>query len=565
MANEDKPDFMALNRYRNVNKKEIEDAKRFVLSSTKDKSKVASWVKRYADHLTVKDGKLLLDGRQVIGNDERDDLMRELVYKKNSDIAPSRDAGYYKVKKRYANVSRRNWMDFLKKQRVIRMTDNAPPKQKHGGRKLNKKGELECDLFYIGKDDLPKSLQSGTAEQTYALNVVDRLTSYCKVYFLGGTRTAKKVRPFLVKAVAFFAKLLNVEKKDMHMYHDGGGEFSDKNMDSLGVPHTQLEVGPKVEQKNSHVQRVFHRLKNSKRISSITDGLAQAEKIVNGSYNRIMKMSAEEAVEKYNDPEETKKLILKYNDQREKADLDRRADLSIGDYVRIVVKSTKESEFYKAYRGKTYTREGYPVNPKNKHLYKGRSVTKEAYEVTESKGKNPKRYKVDGKWFTRDRLSEPLPMKKDKDGKKKLDYPDKKSEALLSKRKDRHKALPDDPVDAIDTDEDTDPDEEENKDEEKQAEVPAKKPKPKPKKKKKTSVTGTKTAPHFKDHIAATKAVDSVVNQIETGKITNKLKESVQQLIEFYSWHAKYGVKMLITDKDKETLKQLKKIRKEIA
>jgi len=565
MVNEDKPDFMALNRYRNVNKKEIEDAKRFVLSSTKDKSKVASWVKRYADHLTVKDGKLLLDGRQVIGNDERDDLMRELVYKKNSDIAPSRDAGYYKVKKRYANVSRRNWMDFLKKQRVIRMTDNAPPKQKHGGRKLNKKGELECDLFYIGKDDLPKSLQSGTAEQTYALNVVDRLTSYCKVYFLGGTRTAKKVRPFLVKAVAFFAKLLNVEKKDMHMYHDGGGEFSDKNMDSLGVPHTQLEVGPKVEQKNSHVQRVFHRLKNSKRISSITDGLAQAEKIVNGSYNRIMKMSAEEAVEKYNDPEETKKLILKYNDQREKADLDRRADLSIGDYVRIVVKSTKESEFYKAYRGKTYTREGYPVNPKNKHLYKGRSVTKEAYEVTESKGKNPKRYKVDGKWFTRDRLSEPLPMKKDKDGKKKLDYPDKKSEALLSKRKDRHKALPDDPVDAIDTDEDTDPDEEENKDEEKQAEVPAKKPKPKPKKKKKTSVTGTKTAPHFKDHIAATKAVDSVVNQIETGKITNKLKESVQQLIEFYSWHAKYGVKMLITDKDKETLKQLKKIRKEIA
>ena len=197
MANEEKkPDFMALNRYRNVNKKEIEEAKRFVLSDNKDKSKVASWVKRYADHLTVKDGKLMLDGRQVIGNDERDDLMRELVYKKNSDIAPSRDAGYYKVKKRYANVSRRDWMTFLKKQRVIRMTDNAPPKQKHGGRKLNKKGELECDLFYIGKLDMPESLQTGIAKNTYALNVVDRLTSYCKVYFLGGTRTAKKTLHF---------------------------------------------------------------------------------------------------------------------------------------------------------------------------------------------------------------------------------------------------------------------------------------------------------------------------------------------------------------------------------
>ena len=138
---DEKPKFIELNRYRNVNKKQIEEAKAF-LSGNLDKSKVASWVKRFADHLTTKGGKLLLDGKEIIGNDERDDKMRALVYDKDSDVAPSRDAGYYKVKKRYANISRRNWMDFLKKQRVIRMTDNAPPKEKTGGRKINKKGEV---------------------------------------------------------------------------------------------------------------------------------------------------------------------------------------------------------------------------------------------------------------------------------------------------------------------------------------------------------------------------------------------------------------------------------------
>ena len=106
------------------------------------------------------------------------------------------------------------------------MTDNAPPKQKHGGRKLNKKGELECDLFYIGRDDLPDALKKGVAKQYYALNVVDRLTSYCKIYFIGGSRPASKVKPFLVKAIKFFEDKLQVDKKQMHMYHDAPGHNS---------------------------------------------------------------------------------------------------------------------------------------------------------------------------------------------------------------------------------------------------------------------------------------------------------------------------------------------------
>ena len=85
------------------------------------------------------------------------------------------------------------------------------------------------------------------------------------------------------------------------------------------VKHVIVAAGAKVEKKNSDIQRVFPRLKNAKRVTSVTDGLEQATKIVNNSYNRIIKMSPNEAAIKYSDPDETKKLIVEYNKHREKA------------------------------------------------------------------------------------------------------------------------------------------------------------------------------------------------------------------------------------------------------
>ena len=545
------PQFIELNRYRNVNKKEIEDAIKF-LSNKLDKKETASWVRRYADHLTTKGGKLYLDDKQVIGNDERDDLMRELVYAKNSDVAPSRDAGYYKVKQRYANISRRNWMDFLKKQRVIRMTDNAPPKQKHGGRKLNRKGELEADLFFISKKDLENHIRTGAKDLYAVLNVVDRLTSYCKVYYVL-SKEVSKVKEKLKQAADFFSEKLKVEKKQLTFYTDRGTEFPPTSFESLGVKHEYITVGPKVEQKNSHIQRVFHRLKNAKRIKNVQDGLDQSEKIVNESYNRIMKMTAEEAVTKYNSPEETKKLIQKYNAKREKADKDRRKALEVGDFVRIVVKSTKASEFYKAYRGKTYTREGFPVNEKNKNApsFKGLSVTKAAYAVTETKGTNPRKYKVNNKWYSRDRLSEPMPYKLDKNGKKVLDYPDKKSEKLLKERSDKQ------------VKEAKDQEEREQKQDEDEVFIDKpKKKEDKPKKKKRPKnmsdsvaewldaadrrVSERRTQPQWPQHKAEQflKTLRQYKKrEIKEGKVHDTLFRLAKKLYEWFQWHVSFGAK----------------------
>ena len=145
-----------LNRYRNLDRSDIEAAIKFVKGTLEAKD-APSWIKRFKKEdkkLTIKKNNLFIDGLMVVGNDERETLMRSLIYDKDSTVAPSRDAGYYTIKKKYLNISRRNWTDFLKKQRVIRMTDNAPPKQKKGGKQIHRPGEIEVDLFFISKNDV---------------------------------------------------------------------------------------------------------------------------------------------------------------------------------------------------------------------------------------------------------------------------------------------------------------------------------------------------------------------------------------------------------------------------
>ena len=433
--------LIELNRYRNVNQKDVENVKLFVLGKLKEDRKLPSWAKRFQDDLSVKNNQLMLGDRTVVSNQEREALMRKLVYDNNSDVAPSRDAGYYLIKKRYANISRRQWLAFLKSQRVIRQTDNAPPKAKTGGKKLTRTGELECDLFFISKKDLPGYLLEGGTALYAVLVVCDRLTSLCYVEHTG-SKERISVTPALENAVDFFKKRLSVPASKQIWYMDSGVEFDPKFFAKKGIERHLVAAGSKVEKKNSDIQRQFHRLKNAERLSSIEDGLKQATKIVNNSYNRVIKMTANEAAEKYSDKDESKKLMEEYNKHREKADVDRRRPLKVGDVVRIVMKSSKANPFYKAYRGKTYTREGYPVNVKNKAFYKNRKVTKEHYEVTEVRGKNPTKYRVDGKLYTRDRLSEPIPKMKDSSGKVvkkdgKFQYTDLVSEQLI---KDKRKA-----------------------------------------------------------------------------------------------------------------------------
>ena len=430
---------IAINRYKNLQRADIDNAIKFLQGNITAKD-APSWVKRFKKEDTPmevrKDKNLYIDGLLLVGNDERDSLMRSLVYDKGSDVPPSRDGGYHVIKSKYLNLSRRNWVDFLKKQRVIRMTDNAPPSAKKGGKKINRPGELELDLFFISKKDIRNfsmyKNQKSTLQSTPVVNIVDRLTSFCWCK-KATTKEAPHIATIIKQGVQFFENTLKLKRNQIHLYSDDGAEFKRIKTKLPGIHHQILKVGSKVEMKNSHVQRVFHRIKNAKRGNTIGSVLQQAVDIVNNTYNRILKKTPKEAVEQYTTPEGIKKLKEKYNQHRAKADTDRRKALKVGDFVRIVQKSEKDTTFYKAYRGLTFTKEGFPVGAHNKGHFKGRALSKEAYEIMETRGSNPKQYKIlglykdpkRGVWFSRHQLSEPLPDK---------GVPDQKSEALLRGR-----------------------------------------------------------------------------------------------------------------------------------
>ena len=102
-----KPDFSSLNRYHDknkyggINKEGIALTKKFVAGKLKEDEKLPRWAERFKEHFSVSGDKLMLDGKEVIAKEERDKTMRELVYKKDSDVGLARDAGYYQIQKRY--------------------------------------------------------------------------------------------------------------------------------------------------------------------------------------------------------------------------------------------------------------------------------------------------------------------------------------------------------------------------------------------------------------------------------------------------------------------------------
>ena len=394
-------DFSAINRYHDknkyggINKEGIALTKKFVSGKLKEGEKLPRWAERFKEHFTVSGDKLMLDGKEVIAKEDRDKVMRELVYKKDSDVGLARDAGYYQIQKRYWNITRRKWQLFLKAQESLRKTDNLPPRQKAGGQKLKRKGEIEVDIFVITHKDLKdhkylrkkgsQNLEDGGKKLDYKiLNAVDRLTSYCKTFIVARADSAT-VKNAVDKSLNFFQDLLELKRDEMFVYSDAGAEFASWTWDTLKVDHDFVSVGNKVEQKNSHLQRIFHRLKNSERMTSVSDGLKQAEKIANESYNRILKMSPAEAVKKYNGPA-GERLMELYNNARKKGDEDRRGKLEVGMRVRKVTRKTKSAAdytFVKAYHGKTFTDDTYEVKKVvkrgNNYLYQLKDGTNKFY------------------------------------------------------------------------------------------------------------------------------------------------------------------------------------------
>ena len=330
----------------------------------KDKKGVKSlFLERYKGN--VKKGKLYLDNKLVIPDNEVEKYLRDEILK-GEKVPLSRDAAYYYLTKQVVNVSRQKIEDFLKKQRIIRETDNQQPTQKKGSRSVKKKGQLHYDLIEIKFKDLKFQPQDIDEIKGYIFSMTDALTSLS--YFeYGARKTIKIMTPIAKRAFEYFKKQLGIPYKKMIGYSDKGSEFDWKEYNELGIKTIQLSRSSIIEAKNAHFQRVLYRIAKMEGTKNIAELVSNAMEIVNNTRSSVSKKTpAENVNEKVSD------LSLRYNKKRGKDSgvSSKLKPLQKGDRVRTRMLHDKDKTMYKAYKGNMWSKTVYTVQLKKAQRYK---------------------------------------------------------------------------------------------------------------------------------------------------------------------------------------------------
>ena len=328
---------------------------------------------------TLKDGKLYLDGKQVIAKDDVEDYLRKRIYKGGTPL--SRDAAFYSISRDTTGVSRAALDKFLKAQRIIRETDKQQPEVRRKGRKVLKKGQLHLDLVEIKFRDLPfkptdRDIDDDVSKG-YVLGMVDALTSLA-FYKWHPHKTQSEVTPLVKQALAWFENKLRTKRTTFTIYSDKGREFSFPTYEKWGVKTVQLARSAIIEAKNAHFQRVLFRLAKMENTQNLKELISQSMRIMNETVSKNTKRTPLENLE---DP--TGAVATKYNAKRAKAGKSRLRDIIPGkDKVRINLMGPKKELGAKAYKGTTWSKKIYTVTKKRGEKY---LVNKKYYHRSELK------------------------------------------------------------------------------------------------------------------------------------------------------------------------------------
>ena len=217
----------------------------------KDVTGLPNWFKKNKETLTVKNGELFYEEKEVVPREKVDATLRDAFYKKDSKVPWARDSGYADISKRFVGISKRAFANFASRQRVKITTDNVPRKVEKKGRNLSKKGVIEIDLYFTSRSDLPTAIQKKykpsiekTSPQHYTLTMIDRLTSLTFLSYIGsgkGTKSRKSVMPHVREGQKYFAEKLGVPVAKQTFIRDDGGEFDSK------LPGYVVKLGPAVD------------------------------------------------------------------------------------------------------------------------------------------------------------------------------------------------------------------------------------------------------------------------------------------------------------------------------
>ena len=366
-----------MNRYKFTHKT-IDEAKRYLKTK---KGVQPNFLKRFTG--SVKKGKLFLNDLQVVPKSEVESTLRKEIY--DGKVPLARDTAYYYLQKKYAGIPRKTLDDFLKKQRIIRETDNAQPTTKHKSRRVNTKGQLHVDLVEIKFKDLPNrgedifvprfklakvsnkwdGDEEGDLKKGYFFGCVDALTSLC-YYRWAPSKAHRHITPVAKEAFQYMREKLQKTKLSVTM--DGGKEFDRERYKKWDIRTRVVKLDPVIEAKNSMFQRALYRIAKMKKTKNIKKLGDMAMNQLNNTVSSITKKTPLENVK-----ESRTELAEKYNKKRgkESGTKIRARALKPGiDKVRVqIIQDKNKGINFKAYKGKTWSRKLYKVVGKRGNYY----------------------------------------------------------------------------------------------------------------------------------------------------------------------------------------------------
>jgi hypothetical protein len=284
-------------------------------------------------------------------------------------------------------------MKWLQAQKSVGETRPAVAKAKRSAGEKMKTYTFETDLIFLKRKDVIQADDKFEMkkldvlpELMYIVSTIEKVTGLSRL-----TKCYKKepaiVTPIVEKHIKDMCILLKTDPKNCNLRSDKGLEFDHKRLAKLVGKTKHVPMGPHVEAVNRRAQTQLFRCLRQRKSKTIEHALSQSEKLLNQTYNRIHKKTANELVKTTN-----KKDNLKtFNDSRlDYIAGDKRKPFAVGDHVRILVKEKKAGIGYKSYHNKTWSEKVYLV----------KRATKKAV---------PPKFYVKGKWMLKDSLLKTQP------------------------------------------------------------------------------------------------------------------------------------------------------------
>ena len=351
----------------------ITKIKEYLADNTKEKPSILS-----KHDGSIRKGKLFIGDKEAIAIEDSEKKIRDLVLSGKTPL--SRDALFYFLSKTYYGISRAAIDKVLRSQRVIRETDNNKASTTRAKRKVHKKGQLEFDLIDIRFKDFPfkptgrKHLLS--RDFGFIFSCVDKLTGLAYGEYIPG-KFQKYTDPVAKRCFNWYAKVLKTPISKFFAMSDAGDEFNFALYKKWGLRHKIVARGPAIESKNSHIQRVLHRIAKMGITNDINELVTMAIDICNNTQSSITKVTPNEAAGL-----PMTSLAVIYNKKRGKdSGIKIKSLLKVGDRVRLNLLKSKEKgdTFYKAYKGTTWSKSVFTIIGKRGNSYKIDDGTKKRF------------------------------------------------------------------------------------------------------------------------------------------------------------------------------------------